>query len=93
MSAYGVYDMEIDHMVCGTRETEVFTWMAEIFACPTCGNADYTFPKLGNTGDINTDKFHRDEEENELGQNVSAPKGKAGKKRKRKLVSSDEETK
>jgi hypothetical protein len=92
MSAYGIYDMEIDYTICGTCKTEVFTWMAEVFACPACGNEDYKFSKFDDTVNINTDRVRRDGGQDKLGQSVSVPKGKAGKKRKRKLVSSDEES-
>jgi hypothetical protein len=93
MSAYGIYDMEIDYMFCGTCKTEVFTWMAKVFACPTCGDMDYKFPKIVDTiaNNNKSDKVQHEKMGDRLGESVIASKGKSGKKRKRKVMSSDEE--
>ena len=44
MSYYGVHNSDVDYMVCSDCQTETFTWMAEVFACPTCGGNKYVFP-------------------------------------------------
>jgi hypothetical protein len=95
MSKYGVYDAEIDYMVCGGCKAEAFTWMAEVFACPTCGDMNYKFPIFVDTVTTNnnhTEKELHEEEGIRLWENVSASTSKTGRKRKRKVVSSDEET-
>ncbi|KAH3993141.1 hypothetical protein HBI13_202790 [Parastagonospora nodorum] len=45
MSYYGIHDAKVDFMICITCQSEIFAWMAEIFACPTCDGTEYAFPE------------------------------------------------
>jgi predicted RNA-binding Zn-ribbon protein involved in translation (DUF1610 family) len=45
MSYYGVHSAEINYMICAMCGHEAFAWMAEEFACPTCGSSDYECPE------------------------------------------------
>lgn len=44
MSAYNVHPTHIDYLICSECGTEAFAWMAEIFACPACGQEEYVRP-------------------------------------------------
>lgn len=41
MSYYGIHDAKVQCAICTTCQSENFVWMAETFACPTCGGAEY----------------------------------------------------
>lgn len=59
MSYYGVYDAEINYVVCTSCKEETFAWLADMFRCTTCGGSDFASPsglaiglgKCGQTGD------------------------------------------
>jgi predicted RNA-binding Zn-ribbon protein involved in translation (DUF1610 family) len=45
MSYYGVHSAEVDYMICPMCGDEAFAWLAEQFACPTCGRSEYVYPE------------------------------------------------
>lgn len=51
MSYYGVHSAQVDYMICITCRHEVFAWMAEEFACPTCGSSEYVSPECDGAAD------------------------------------------
>jgi hypothetical protein len=43
MPYYGIHDAKVESMICTTCQSDIFAWMAEIFACSTCGGTEYAF--------------------------------------------------
>jgi predicted RNA-binding Zn-ribbon protein involved in translation (DUF1610 family) len=37
MSYYGIHNANIATITCANCQTEVFAWLADVFACPECG--------------------------------------------------------
>ncbi|KAJ4992838.1 hypothetical protein SVAN01_01542 [Stagonosporopsis vannaccii] len=46
MSAYLNISVDVNTMVCTACGAESFAWLAEVFACPICGNFEFAVPKL-----------------------------------------------
>jgi hypothetical protein len=55
MSFYGLHQANIEYLVCSDCGDEAFTWMAGIFACPTCGGEAYVYPDFENTHEHRAD--------------------------------------
>ena len=39
----------IDYMICRSCNSPSFTWLANAFACPVCGETDYMYPMFADT--------------------------------------------
>jgi hypothetical protein len=89
MSEYGVYEVDINYMICTMCNTEAFTWMAEVFACFYCGSTEYKFPMVAGTLTKGEEREAKAGDADE--DHASTRRAGRKRKRKRKLVSSDEE--
>jgi len=83
MSAYGIHPNEIDYMICNDCQSEAFAWMAEIFACPTCGGDQYVHPS-------SSDQQHPADDQDGSGVNTIGRREQMEDSRKRKRRVSDE---
>lgn len=86
MCHYGICYLNLNFIKCTYCGTQAFEWMAEAFACPTCGWNKYVFPMFA------ADDIEKRNEETEAKVNQGTNFESDGTMRKRKRPPHDEKT-
>jgi hypothetical protein len=90
MSYYGVYpNVAINYMICSTCSTSAFTWMAEAFSCPNCGDSEYVHP-ISDDKHAADDTGGRTDSQATRATQQNGPTWPGSRKRKRSWTDEDE---